>query len=342
MTTLLRSIAVIVLAVVLFAGSIRLVSAQEKIRLSYSALSPSTAFLWIPREKGFFKKHGLDAEIILIESGTLTSQALASGEIGIADNAGAPAIISNASGSGETIIMGLVNSLEYNLVSTKQVKDIADLKGKRIGVSRIGSSSHAAVEIALEHFKIDAKRDGITFVQSGTMTTRVAGMRAGAIDATLVDPGFVPFMVKEGYKDLGYLGKLGIPYQHESLDSSKAYLAKHRDTALKAVKGIVEGIAFIAQERNAPEVKRVLGKYLKFDDPAKTDDAYKALRGYAASIRKPYPTKEGVASLIAFLAKFNPKVAQVTVDDVVDASLVAELDKTGFIDAVYREMGQGK
>lgn len=342
MSTLSSLTGLIVIAVAVFAGSIRFAEAQEKIRLSYSALSPSTAFLWIPREKGFFRKYGLDAEIILIESGTLTSQALASGEIGIADNAGAPAIISNASGSGETIIMGLVNSLEYNLVSTKQVKDIADLKGKRIGVSRIGSSSHAAVEIALEHFKIDPKRDGITFVQSGTMTTRVAGMRAGAIDATLVDPGFVPFMVKEGYKDLGYLGKLGIPYQHESLDSSKAYLAKHRDTALKAVKGIVEGIAFIAQERNASEVKRVLGKYLKFDDPAKTDDAYKALRGYATSIRKPYPTKEGVASLIAFLAKFNPRVAQVTVDDVVDASLVAELDKTGFIDAVYREIGQGK
>ncbi|HEX2387257.1 MAG TPA: ABC transporter substrate-binding protein, partial [Candidatus Binatia bacterium] len=190
--------------------------------------------------------------------------------------------------------------------------------------------------------KVDAKRDGITFVQSGTMTTRVAGLRAGAIDATVVDPSFVPFMLKEGYKDLGYLGKFGIPYQHESLDSSKAYLAKHRDTALKAVKGIVEGIAFIAQERNGAEVKRVLGKYLKFGDPAKIDDAYKALRGYAISIRKPYPTKEGVASLIAFLAKFNPKVAQVTVDDVVDSSLVAELDKTGFIDAVYKEMGQGK
>jgi NitT/TauT family transport system substrate-binding protein len=106
-------------------------SAQEKIRLSYSALSPSTAFLWIPKEKGFFKKHGLDVEILLIESGTLTSQALASGEIGIADNAGAPAIISNASGSGETIIMGLVNSLAYNIVATKQVKDLTESANRR-------------------------------------------------------------------------------------------------------------------------------------------------------------------------------------------------------------------
>jgi len=330
------------MAAVMTMGAAHFVFAQEKIRISYSAISPSTAFLWIPREKGFFRKHGLDAEIILIESGTLTSQALASGEIGIADNAGAPAIISNASGSGETIIMGLVNSLEYNMVSTKQVKDLADLKGKRIGVSRIGSSSHAAVEIALDHFKLDPKRDNITFVQSGTMTTRVAGLRAGSIDATVVDPGFVPFMVKEGYKDLGYLGKFGIPYQHESLDSSKAYLAKHRDIALMAVKGIIEGIAFISTERNAPEVKRVLGKYLKFDDPAKIDDAYKALRGYALNIRKPYPTNEGVSSLINFLARFNPKIAKLTVQDIVDSSLVAELDKGGFIDAVYREMGQGK
>jgi NitT/TauT family transport system substrate-binding protein len=325
-----------------FGITVRSACAQERIRISYSALSPSTAFLWIPGEKGFFKKHGLDAEIILIESGTLTSQALASGEIGIADNAGAPAIISNASGSGEMIIMGLVNSLEYNMIATKQVRDLADLKGKRIGVSRIGSSSHAAVEIALDHFKIDPKRDNITFVQSGTMTTRVAGLRAGSIDATVVDPGFVPFMVKEGYKDLGYLGKFGIPYQHESLDSSKAYLGKHRDTALKAVKAIIEGIAYIAQERNSGDVKRVLGKYLKFDDAAKIDDAYKALRGYAVNIRKPYPTVEGVSSLINFLAKFNPKVAKITVQDVVDSSLVGELDKSGFIDTVYKETAPSK
>jgi NitT/TauT family transport system substrate-binding protein len=241
-------------------------SAQERIRLSYSALSPNTAFLWIPKEKGFFRKHGLEVEILLIESGSLTSQALASGEIGIADNAGAPAIISNASGSGETIIMGLVNSLAYNIVATKQVKDLTDLKNKRIGVSRIGSSSHAAAAIGLDHFKLDAKRDNITYVQSGTMTTRIAGMRAGSIDATVVDPGFVPFLTNEGFKDLGYLGKFGIPYQHESLDSSKAFLAKQRATALNAVKGIIEGIAFIAQERNAPEVKRVLAKYLKFEE----------------------------------------------------------------------------
>jgi ABC-type nitrate/sulfonate/bicarbonate transport system substrate-binding protein len=317
-------------------------SAQEKIRLSYSALSPSTAFLWIPKEKGFFRKHGLDVEILLIESGSLTSQALASGEIGIADNAGAPAIISNASGSGETIIMGLVNSLAYNMIATKRVKDLPDLKNRRIGVSRIGSSSHAAVAIALDHFKLDAKRDNITYVQSGTMTTRIAGLRAGSIDATVVDPGFVPFLVAEGFKDLGYLGKFGIPYQHESLDSSRAFLAKHRGTALNAVKGIIEGIAFIAQERHAPEVKQVLGHYLKFDDPAKIDDAYVALRGYAVNIRKPYPTEEGVESLIKFLAKFNPKVAQVTVSDVVDSSLVAELDKSGFIDTVYKEMSRGK
>jgi hypothetical protein len=89
-------------------------------------------------------------------------------------------------------------------------------------------------------------------------------------------------------------------------------------------------------------VKQVLGKYLKFDDPAKIDDAYTSLRGYAVNIRKPYPTDEGVDSLIKFLAKFNPKVAKVTVQDVVDSSLVAELDKNGFIDTIYKEMSRGK
>src|SRR2546425_6976403 len=240
-----------VFTIALLIGLTHSTSAQEKIRLSYSALSPSTAFLWIPREKAFFKKHGLDAEIILIESGTLTSQALASGEIGIADNAGAPAIISNASGSGETIIMGLVNSLEYSLIGTAKLKGMEDLKGKKIGVSRIGSSSHAAAAIALDHFKMDPSRDNITFIQSGTMTTRVSGLKAGSIDATVVDPSFVPFLKREGFKDLGYLGEIGIPYQHEVLVSNRSYLKQHRDQVLKAVKAVIEGIAFTAQERHA-------------------------------------------------------------------------------------------
>jgi hypothetical protein len=111
---------------------------------------------------------------------------------------------------------------------------------------------------------------------------------------------------------------------------------------LNAVKGIIEGIAFIAQERNAPEVKRVLAKYLKFEEQAKIDDAYTSLHSYAVAIRKPYPTDEGVDSLIKFLAKFNPKVANMTAKDVVDSSLVAELDKSGFIDSIYKEMARAK
>ncbi len=309
--------------------------AQEKISISYSALAPSVVSLWIPYEEGFFKKHGLNAELILIESGSLTSQALAAGEIGIAHNAGAPAIIANASGSGETIIMGLINSLEYNLVGTAKIKGIEDLKGKKIGVSRIGSSSHAAVAIALDHFKMDPSKDNITFIQSGTMTTRVSGLKAGSIDATVVDPSFVPFLKREGFKDLGYLGEMGIPYQHEVLVSNRSYLKQHRDQVLKAVKAVIEGIAFTAQERHAPEVKRVLSKYLKFDS-AKTEDAYKAVKGYAIRGRKPYPTVEGVNALIRFFARYNQAVAKITAANVIDSALVEELDKSGFIDALYR------
>ena len=309
--------------------------AQEKISISYSAVAPSVASLWIPHEEGFFKKHGLNADLILIESGSLTSQALAAGEIGIAHNAGAPAIIANASGSGETIIMGLINGLEYSLVGTAKVKGIEDLKGKRIGVSRIGSSSHAAVAIALDHFKLDPSRDKITFIQAGTMTTRVAGLRAGSIDATVVDPSFVPFLTREGFKELGYLGNMGIPYEHEVLVSTRSYLKQHRDQALKAVKAVIEGIAFTAQDRNAAEVKRVLSKYLKFDG-AKTEDAYKAVKSYAMRDRKPYPTIEGVNALIRFFARYNQAVAKITYANVIDSTLVEELDKSGFIDGLYK------
>lgn len=325
----------VILVTVIFLSAVTSSSAEDKIAISLSAIAPSVVSLWIPREEGLFKKQGLDAELILIESGSLTSQALAAGEIGIAHNAGAPAIIANASGSGETIIMGLINALEYSLVGTAKLKGIEDLKGKRIGVSRIGSSSHAAVAIALDHFKLDPSRDKIAFIQAGTMTTRVAGLKAGSIDATVVDPSFVPFLKREGFKDLGYLGEMGIPYEHEVLVSTRSYLKQHRAQVLKAVKAIIEGIAFTAQDRNAAEVKRVLSKYLKFD-AAKTEDAYKAVKSYAIQARKPYPTVEGISALIRFFARYNQAVAKITSANVIDSTLVEELDKSGFIDALYK------
>lgn len=333
--TVIMKVALVISSGVILWAAMSPVRAEEKIAISLSAVSPTAVSLWIPREEGFFKKQGLNAEVVLIESGTLTSQALAAGEIGIAHNAGAPAIIANASGSGETIIMGLINSLEYSLVGTAKVKDIEDLKGKRIGVSRIGSSSHAAVAIALDHFKIDPSRDKITFIQAGTMTTRVAGLKAGTVDATVVDPSFVPFLKKEGFKDLGYLGDMGIPYEHEVLVSTRSYLKQHRDQVLKAVKAIIEGTAFTAQERNAQEVKRVLAKYLKFD-AAQLEDAYKAVKTYAIRDRKPYPTIDGINALIRFFSKYNPAVGKITAANVLDLTLVEELDKNGFIEGLYK------
>ncbi len=199
-----------ILAGLVFAITVIPAAGQEKMRISYSALSSNSAVMWVAQEHGFYKKHGLDAELLFIESGTLTSQALAAGEIGVAHNAGAPAIISNASGSGEMIIMGLVNSLDYSLVAVSTVKSMEDLKGKRIGVSRIGSSSHAAVAIALDHFRMDARRDGITIMQSGTTTSRISALKAGSLDATVVDPAFVPTLKVEGLRELSYLAGLGI------------------------------------------------------------------------------------------------------------------------------------
>ena len=133
---------------------------------------------------------------------------------------------------------------------------------------------------------------------------------------------------------------MGIPYEHEVLVSTRSYLKQHRDQALKAVKAVTEGIAFTAQDRNAAEVKRVLSKYLKFD-AAKTEDAYKAVKGYAIRDRKPYPTIEGVNALIRFFARYNQAVAKITYANVIDSTLVEELDKSGFIDALYKQ-AEGK
>ena len=132
---------------------------QQKFLMGYSSFSSNQTPLWVAKEEGLFKRYGSDPDLILIEGGTRGAQALISGDIPIMGMSGQPVISARARGADLTMIAGVVNKMNYIMVSSATVKKPEDLKGKRIGAAQAGTASYHAVLLGLKHWGLDAHWD---------------------------------------------------------------------------------------------------------------------------------------------------------------------------------------
>jgi len=146
----------------------------QKLMLGYSSLSSNQTPIWVAKEEGFYKRFGVDADLILIEGSTRGAQALISGDLPMIGMAGQAIISARARGSDLVAVAGVVNKMNYIFVGSPSVKNPEDLKGKRIGISQIGTASYHAVVLALKQWRLDSRRDRITILQVGTQAARVA------------------------------------------------------------------------------------------------------------------------------------------------------------------------
>ena len=126
----------------------------KKVMIGYSAISPSQAPAWIAHDQGFFRKYGLDAQLLFVEGGSRTVQTLISGDVLAAQVAGSSVLQSNLQGSGVVMVAGFLNTMDYKLIVSRDITRPDQLKGKTMAVSRIGSSSDFATRYALRKIRI--------------------------------------------------------------------------------------------------------------------------------------------------------------------------------------------
>ena len=156
----------------------------EKLRVAYTVIAPTQANVWTAKEVGLYAKHGLDVELVLLVGAPLAVAALVGGETPIVHTGASAVITSNLAGSGAVIIAGAVNRFPYVLFVTEQIKRVEELKGKKFGVSRMGSADNAAAVTVLEKYGI--KESDVTYVQAGPIPARLAAMQSNALQATLL------------------------------------------------------------------------------------------------------------------------------------------------------------
>jgi NitT/TauT family transport system substrate-binding protein len=303
----------------------------EKLHVGYSAQAGSLAPIWITKEAGIFKKHGLDVELLFIPGGPTAAAALLSGEVPVTVVGGPAVVSSNLAGSDLVMIAGIVNTFAFQIVTVKPIISYQQLKGKRLGVNRFGASPDVAARFALKHMGIDPKE--ITILQLGEQSTRLTAMMAGQLEAAVFLPPITTMAQKQGMNVLLDLAELGAEFQITGLGSSQRFLTQRRSTAIKFMQAFVEGIHYYKTHK--PESVKTIAKYMKIHDMEAVSATYDY---FAPKIvpQKPYPSLKGIKALINLAANDRPELRNLSPERFVNTTILKEVDESGFIDRLYR------
>ena len=312
------------------------VEAQIKSNLSSSVTSESMTAVWVARERGLFKKHGLDMQFILMPRNPLAVAALIAGEIDAAIIG--PGHLVNA-GLGGADLIGIANfhqKLDFRLNTRPDIKKAEDLRGKRIAISGPGSTSHLVSLLALQGLNIDPVQGRIAFLTiPGTEMNRRLALETGGVDATSLRGAVGDLYGNKGFTVLYNLKATGATLPQNTLVTTRRTAAAKPQVIEAYLKTMIEAIAITLDPANKELVTRLLVSNLRLTNPADAEESYLAvINSYE---RAPHTNLEGMKRLQLLLTQINPKIADVRVENVIDTSFMNKLENSGYIQSVYKK-----
>lgn len=296
----------------------------QKIRIGYPSISSRQAQLWIAKDAGIFRKHGLDVELIFLRGGQVAIQALTGGDPPLVTIGNV--IIANLQGHDIVLVGSVEDSYDQSVfVRPGTATRMEQLKGKRFGISGFGSATHNAALILFKKFNLEPNKD-VSFVPTGTGPERLAAMGAGRIDATFFNPSEVPQALKAGFVEIIQMADIGFEVQGSGLATSRSYIKARRDIVKSALKAYVEGIYYVFADKQA--TVKSLARYMRTNDQEVLDYSYQHY--LKRTPKKPYPTMKGIQNLIDMSAPQLPQAKSAKPEQFVDLSFLQELEKEGF------------
>lgn len=310
---------------VAFAESARMGSAAEAARflVSYGGTAGYQLPLWINKEFGFSKKHGVDLEIILIQAGSPNIQALLGGSLQLTQTAASSAVIGATQGAPVVIVATLENKLPMLLISRPEIKEPQQLRGKVIGINRFGGSNDAAVLMAIKAWKMEPK--DISMLQTGGTSARMAALISKKVDATVQSYPEIYQARKLGMNVLADIGDFGY-YTNTSNIVTRAYLQQNRAAIKGFIKGQIESMHYV--KTNKEGSLKILRKHLQITDAEAVEGTYEFFAKRLS--RSPRTELEGIKNILTSIGAGQRNAAEF-----VDMSLIDEIEKEGLVQKLY-------
>ena len=309
--------------------------AGAKTYLGVSGISFDYIPFWYAKDYRLYEKYNVDVDMITTGGGTVLAQAMLSGGVHFAA-IGTAFLQSAMQGSDHVLLAAHINYFPYRVVGLPSITGKEGLRGTTIAISRFGSNADAALRIALRQAGLDPVKD-VTIVQLGTQPERLAALNGRRIQATIMSPPFSSAAKKAGLKVILDISKMRVAFPEIGLVASRDYVAKNRLNARGFMQAYLEAIRDIKKNKEA--TIKVMAKYLRMDLESNRDillDAYDETIASDELEKKPYPNRDGLKLAVELIAKQRNISPIPAIDKFMDTGLLEELDRSGFIERLYR------
>jgi len=305
--------------------------AAVRLNVVYNNISIGAGPIWVTHEAGFFRKHDLDVDLTFAR-GVLASQAMTVGSFPIGFTSVSGVINADLAGARLKFVGAVTNRLIYAVVTTRDITTPNQLKGKKVGIARFGDASETATRFAARELGLDPDRDMI-MLQIGNSPDRFAALATGKIDGMVADPADVVRAKRQGFNIIIDLTTKGFGYHGNAITMPEGFIRDKRETALRFLRGYVEGIHYY--KTHPEESVRIIAAHLKTNDLDMLRQGWKVFTERLIPT-KPYSTAKDIQMIIQEIATQNPAAKNAAADRFIDSSLIEEIDRSGFIDRLYR------
>lgn len=306
-----------------------LAAAQERLTFLY----PSPAGTWvvpmIAKEAKYFEREGLSVELVRVGGSTRIVAALMGGS-GQFIHAGEPAVVPAVARGGDVVVIAAISRVpQHQLIGRPEIKDVKDLKGKTVGITSFGASSDFILRFALEKHGLDPAKD-VSIIQTGGQPEGLAALLAGKIYAQRMSFPLHLKALQLGMRELVDFSALGLEENNGPVITTRSFIAQRRDTVMRFMRAFVRGMHRYKTDKEFS--KKVLGKFAQLNDDQILEATWQE---YAKNLQRvPRPTLKGIQNVIQ--SGMGGVKIDLKPERVVDLSIVDELERSGFIDSVYK------
>jgi NitT/TauT family transport system substrate-binding protein len=295
------------------------------IHVAYSAISGAMAPLWVAQDADYFRREGLETKLLYIGGGSLLIQSMLGGDVQLAFGPSVPVVNASLRGADLVLIANTGNAMVFSIMSRPEIKNPLDLKGKKVGVTRLGGSTDLALDFALERWGLQRGRD-VAVLQTGGMPESQAGVSSGALAAAVLSSPSNFRAKKLGLYELADVGQLGIVFPNTPLSTRKSYIRSNRETVVKFLRGFSHGLHRLRTDKEFST--KVLAKYTRVGDAEILAELYQVYGVRHTGDPIPYVRSEGVDRILKSIESKDAREAKAA--DFIDNGLLKEIEQSGF------------
>lgn len=301
---------------------------RSKVVIGYASMSSVVTTLWVAQDKGFFAKNNIDVQTVFIPGSPTLVASLNTGDVQFGYTGGTATLGAAVGGLDVKIAAAFSNYVQNDLVVRPEIKTPADLKGKRIGVTSIGGTGWMSAMLALEQVGLNPERDKILLAGFGDQRVITQALETGTIQGAALAGVFSQRLKRAGYNFVGEVEK--IPLVGTSVVVKGDYLASHPTIVRNTLRALIEGHGFTLNPANKTAVMAIMTKKLGITDTVAANDGYEDY--VRRTDRRTFVIVDGLKNIQRFMKLRNPKIGDISLDRLVDESILHELEKSGFLD----------